>query len=96
MIKINILTESIFLIRENLKPSLLNEKSFLNYIDTWRFPEPDLLVRTWWDIRLSWFLQYVSDYSEFYFSDKYWPDFDKIEFQKAIDSFNNAKRNHWK
>ena len=76
--------------------NLLNEKSFLNYIDTWRFPEPDLLVRTWWDIRLSWFLQYVSDYSEFYFSDKYWPDFDKIEFQKAIESFNKAKRNHWK
>ena len=76
--------------------STLDEKIFLNYLDTWKYPEPELLVRTGWDIRMSWFMQYVSDYSEFYFSDKYWPDFDENELNLAIDKFKNAKRNFWK
>lgn len=74
----------------------LDEKSFLNYLDTWAFPEPDLLIRTWWYIRLSWFMQYVSDYSEYYFTDKKWPEFDETEFNKAIEKFNSSKRNFWK
>lgn len=76
--------------------STLDEKSFLNYLDTWRFPEPELLVRTGWDIRMSGFMQYVSDYSEFYFSNKYWPDFDETELNIAIDKFMGSKRNFWK
>lgn len=74
----------------------LDEKSFLDYLDTWKFPEPDLLIRTWWDVRLSWFMQYVSDYSEYYFTQKKWPEFDEIELIKAIEKFNKSKRNFWK
>lgn len=74
----------------------LDEKSFLDYLDTWKFPEPDLLIRTWWDVRLSWFMQYVSDYSEYYFTQKKWPEFDEIELNKAIEKFTRSKRNFWK
>lgn len=74
----------------------LDEKSFLQYLDTWIFPEPDLLIRTGWDVRLSWFMQYVSDYSEYYFTQKKWPEFDEIELNKAIEKFNKSKRNFWK
>ncbi|MDP5039066.1 MAG: polyprenyl diphosphate synthase, partial [Candidatus Gracilibacteria bacterium] len=57
----------------------LDEKSFLQYLDTGIFPEPDLLIRTGGDIRLSGFMQYVSDYSEYYFNEKKWPEFDENE-----------------
>lgn len=74
----------------------LNEKEFSNYIDSGKFPAPDLIVRTWWDCRLSWYFLYASEYSEYYFTETYWPDFWKEEFIKAINSLKNAKRNFWK
>lgn len=74
----------------------LNEAEFLQYIDTWDFPAPDLIVRTWWDKRTSWYFLYLSEYSEFYFTDVYWPDFDETEFNRALNSLKNAKRNFWK
>jgi len=39
---------------------------------------------------------YSSDYSEYYFTQKKWPDFDEEELKKALDQFNNSKRNFWK
>ncbi len=74
----------------------LNEKNFLDYLDTWKFPNPDLIIRTWGDIRHSWFLLYKSAYSEYYFTDKKWPEFSEEELDKAIDSFNKSKRNFGK
>lgn len=74
----------------------LDEKLFANYLETWKYPPPDLIVRTWWDIRLSWYFLYQSEYSEYYFTPTYWPDFDSKEFHKAIDSLKSAKRNFGK
>lgn len=74
----------------------LNEKEFVKYLDSGKFPAPDLIVRTGWDCRLSWYLLYLSEYSEYYFTDTFWPDFDESEFYKALNTLKWAKRNFWK
>jgi len=55
-------------------------------------PEPDLIIRTSGELRLSGFLLWQSVYSEFYFSDVYWPAFRRIDFLRAIRSFQQRKR----
>ena len=55
-------------------------------------PDPDLIIRTSGEIRLSGFLLWQSAYSEFYFADVYWPDFRKIDLLRAIRSFQNRNR----
>lgn len=81
---------------ENQDIQNLDEVTFRKYTDTGRFPQPDLIIRTWGDVRHSWFLLYDCAYSEYYFSEKLWPDFDEKELDIAIDSFNKTKRNFWK
>lgn len=79
-----------------LKPEELNKEEFRKYTDTWKFPVVDLIIRTWWDIRHSWFMLYDSEYSEYYFTQKKWPEFNEKELDKAIESFNSSKRNFGK
>ena len=55
-------------------------------------PDPDLLIRTSGEQRVSNFLLWQCAYSEFYFCDKYWPDFTKDEFRKALDEYSNRTR----
>jgi short-chain Z-isoprenyl diphosphate synthase len=55
-------------------------------------PEPDLIIRTSGEVRLSGFLLWQSVYSEFYFSDVYWPAFRKIDFLRAVRSFQQRTR----
>lgn len=55
-------------------------------------PDPDLIIRTSGEIRLSGFLLWQSAYSEFYFSDVYWPAFRKIDFLRAVRSYQQRKR----
>ncbi len=74
----------------------LDEDNFRNYLDVSKFPVPDVIVRTGWDIRHSWFLLYDSAYSEYYFTPKKWPDFDEEELDKVLDFFNSSKRNFGK
>lgn len=72
----------------------INEESFKNYLYTCEMPDPDLLIRTSGEIRLSNFLLYQLAYTEFYFTDVMWPDFNKEELLKAIVSFQNRKRRY--
>jgi undecaprenyl diphosphate synthase len=74
----------------------LSTTNFRQYLDTSILPVPDVIIRTWWDIRHSWFLLYDSAYSEYYFTEKKWPEFDENELNKVIDFFENSKRNFWK
>jgi len=74
----------------------LTKENFRNCLDSWDLPLPDVIVRTGWDIRHSWFLLYDSDYSEYYFTPKKWPEFDEEELDKVIEFFNKSKRNFWK
>ena len=78
----------------NLKSEDLNEKVFERYLDTSGIPDPDLLIRTSGEERLSNFLLWQLAYTEFYFTDLHWPDFTKIELKKAIDKYNGRERRY--
>lgn len=72
--------------------SELTEKSFSEYLDTARIPDPELIIRTSGELRLSNFLAWQSAYSEFYFTDKLWPEFDIKELLKAVEQYQNRDR----
>lgn len=71
----------------------INEDLIYKYLQTKETPDPDLLIRTGGEQRLSGFLLWQASYSELYFTDVLWPDFNKEELEKAIEEFNNRKRN---
>lgn len=77
---------------EKLTLEQIDEANFEKYLDTQGIPEPDLLIRTSGEHRLSNFLLWQLAYTEFYFTEKYWPDFDKDELIKAIKYFNQRER----
>lgn len=70
----------------------INEEIFASFLDTRELPEPDLLIRTSGEQRLSNFLLWQLAYTEFYFTDVLWPDFNKEELKKAIDYYANRDR----
>ena len=76
----------------SLKPGKSMEELFSSCLDTAGIPDPDLIVRTSGELRLSNFLLWQAAYAEFYFTDVLWPDFDKAEFDKALDSFARRDR----
>ena len=73
-------------------PSEVTEETISSYMDTAGMPDPDLLIRTSGEERLSNFLLWQLAYSEFYFSDVLWPDFNKEELVKAIEAYNKRDR----
>lgn len=77
-------------------PNNLSQEKFRRYLDTADLPVPDVIARTGGDMRHSWFLLYDSAYSEYYFTNKKWPEFDESELDNVIEFFNNSKRNFWK
>jgi undecaprenyl diphosphate synthase len=70
----------------------INEKVFSKYLTTSDLPDPDLLIRTGGDKRISNFLLWQLSYAELYFTDLYWPDFRENEFYNAILSYQNRER----
>ena len=72
----------------------VTEEMFEEYLDTKGIPAPDLLIRTSGEQRLSNFLLWQLAYSEFYFTDVYWPDFNKEELMRACESFSNRDRRY--
>lgn len=74
----------------------IDERLLSSYMYTQEMPEPDLVIRTAGEIRTSGFLTWQSVYSEFYFTDVLWPDFDEKELEKAIEEYKNRKRNFGK
>ena len=62
------------------------------YLYTYELPDPDLIIRTSGEVRLSGFLLWQSAYSEYYFCDAYWPVFRKIDFLRAIRSYQQRER----
>lgn len=65
---------------------------FANYLSTSFMPDPDLLIRTGGELRLSNYLLWQCAYSELYFCDTYWPDFREEEFYKAIRDYQKRER----
>ncbi|MGN0427938.1 MAG: isoprenyl transferase [Agathobacter sp.] len=70
----------------------VNEAEITKRLDTWDIPDPDLLIRTSGEQRLSNYLLWQLAYSEFYFTDVPWPDFHKKELELAIEAYNKRDR----
>lgn len=70
----------------------IDESVFSSYLDTKELPDPDLLIRTSGEQRLSNYLLWQLAYSEFYFTDVPWPDFHKKELELAIEAYNKRDR----
>ena len=77
-----------------LKVDDVNEEVFNQALYTKDLPDPDLLIRTSGEQRISNFLLWQLSYSEFYFADKYWPDFTVKEFRKAIEVYQKRERRY--
>ena len=75
-----------------ISPEDIDEKLFRNFLDTKDIPDPDLLIRTSGEMRISNFLLFQLAYTEFYFTSIYWPDFDENEYLKALYSYQQRER----
>lgn len=79
---------------DNGKAELKNidEEMFSQYLDTKEIPDPELLIRTSGELRLSNYLLWQLAYTEFYVTDVLWPDFNKKELIKAVEKYNGRER----
>ncbi len=72
----------------------ITEEVFASYLDTAGIPDPDLLIRTSGELRLSNYLLWQLAYTELYVTDCLWPDFDKAELEKAVIAYNKRDRRY--
>lgn len=77
-----------------ISPEGITEETLEQFLDTAGIPDPDLLIRTSGEQRLSNYLLWQLAYTEFYFTDVPWPDFDKEELEKAIAKYNERDRRY--
>jgi undecaprenyl diphosphate synthase len=75
-----------------IESGTITEEEFEKYLDTAGIPDPDLIIRTSGEMRLSGILPWQSTYAELYFTQKHFPDFDKVELDLAMQDFSNRKR----
>lgn len=77
-----------------LTPDDISEESLSGLLDTAGVPDPDLLIRTCNEQRISNFLLWQLAYTEFYFTEVAWPDFTKEELRKAVEAYNHRNRRY--
>ena len=75
-----------------LNPADITEQTLTDNMTTSAMPDPDLLIRTGGELRISNYLLWQIAYSELYFCDTYWPDFSEADLQRAIDSYQQRQR----
>ena len=75
-----------------IKPEEITEQLFASQLTTAHLSDPDLLIRTGGEVRISNFLLWQLSYAEFYFTDEYWPDFNKESLCRAIIDYQNRER----
>lgn len=80
------------LLREGVSPEAINEEYFSSHLYSAGMPDPDLIVRTGGEMRLSNFLLWQSAYSEYYSVPTYWPDFGKEDIAKALVAYSQRER----
>ena len=80
------------ILAEGVRPESLNVSMFANYLYTEDIPDPDLIIRTGGEKRLSNFLLWQAAYSEYYFTSVLWPDFDRTEVSQAINDYKSRQR----
>ena len=81
------------IVKKDIEPQEIDESLFEENLDTSSMPDVDLTIRTGGRKRLSNFLSWQTVYSELYFTDVLWPDFDSRELDKALEFFQDTKRN---
>jgi undecaprenyl diphosphate synthase len=79
-----------------VKPEDVDEEMVASHLETSFMPDPDLLIRTGGELRLSNYLLWQLAYSELYFCDTYWPDFSEDDLQEAIASYQSRQRRYGK
>ena len=84
------------IIRDGLSPDEVDENTFCRYLFTAHSPDPDLIIRTGGEQRISNFLLWQSAYSEFYHTCTLWPDLEPAELQQALESYRNRQRRYGK
>ena len=77
-----------------MRPEEITETAIGNFLDTAGVPDPDLLIRTCDEQRISNFLLWQLAYTEFYFTPVPWPDFTKEELVKAVEAYNHRDRRY--
>jgi undecaprenyl diphosphate synthase len=80
------------IIREGVPPGQVDEALFASYLYTTGLPDPDLIVRTSGELRVSNFMIWQGAYAEYFVTPAYWPDFDKDELYKALVAFSQRER----
>jgi len=80
------------MIRKGVKPEEVSETAISSHLFTTGIPDPDLIIRTSGEMRLSNFLIWQAAYSELYVTPTYWPDFGKAQLQKAVKAYNQRSR----
>ncbi len=78
--------------REGLPLPILDQNSFTRLLSTEGIPDPDLIIRTSGEQRISNYMLWQAAYTEFYFTEVLWPDFRKNDFDRALESFNKRQR----
>lgn len=84
------------IIKDGISPEDVNEALISRYLYTAGVPDPDLIVRPSGELRVSNFLIWQGAYSELYVTPKYWPDFDKEEYRRALETFATRDRRYGK
>jgi undecaprenyl diphosphate synthase len=84
------------MLKDGVDPQSVTPDLVSTYLYTAGVPDPDLIIRTSGELRISNFLIWQSAYSEWYVTPTYWPDFNKDEFRKALDEYANRDRRYGK
>lgn len=79
-----------------IRLSEISEDTISQHLCTYFMPDPDLLIRTGGEVRISNYLLWQIAYAELYFCDTYWPDFDEEQLHKAIESYRSRQRRYGK
>ncbi len=82
------------MVQEGISAAEITEEMIAAHLDTAGIPDPDLLIRTSGELRLSNYLMWQLAYTEFYFTDTPWPDFNKGELARAIERYNQRDRRY--
>jgi undecaprenyl diphosphate synthase len=84
------------MISDGLAQEEITEEKFAEYIYEAGQPDPDMIIRTSGEQRISGFMLWQAAYSELYFTDKNWPEFDAAELDKVIAEYNHRERRYGK
>jgi undecaprenyl diphosphate synthase len=82
------------MMKDGVQPDKVTDKMVSQYMYTAGVPDPDLVIRTSGELRVSNFLIWQAAYSEWYFTPTYWPDFDKEEYRRALEAFAQRDRRY--